>query len=133
MIGSSARAEFWKEGNMSVKAERLETEVLAGLRSYSEGKRDDSITGWGNSLRETFGEHIDLSDIVATFIRLRNRGLIRLLKCVPEHTAWYVYAPDERVDEKWFFYHATFVVEITNEGRGWWDIPRRPIGFQQSV
>ncbi len=116
-----------------MRAETLETEILTSLRPYSQGKREDSITGWGNSLEKSLRERPDPADIVAAFIRLRNRGLIRLLKFVPEQTAWYNYAPDEQVDEKWFFYYATFTVEITDEGRGLWDVPRGPIGFQQSA
>jgi hypothetical protein len=118
---------------MSVKAERLETAVLASLRSYSDGRRDDSITGWSNSLLATFGEYVNPADMVAALIRLRNRGLVRLMKCLPEQVAWYIYAPNERVDEAWFFYRATFIVEITDEGRGWRDVSTSPIGFQPSV
>lgn len=71
------------------------------------GQGEASITGWENSLREEFGEYIDPANIAATFIRLRNSGLIRLLKFVPDQTAWYNYAPDEQVDYAWFFYSAS--------------------------
>ena len=125
MCGSNS-----ERGCMSVTAEKLETEVIAGLRSYPQGQREASITGWQNSFREAFGEYIEPANIVATFIRLRNRGLVRLLKFVPDQTAWYNYAPNEQVDHAWFFYHATFTVEITDEGRGVWDVPRTAIGFR---
>lgn len=118
---------------MTIRAEKLETEVLVSLRPYSEGKRDDSITGWGNLLEKTFGERPDFADVVATLIRLRNRGLIRLIKFVTERNVWYDYAPDEKVDDRWFFYTGTFIVAVTDEGRGCWDVPSRPIGFQQSA
>ena len=116
---------------MKIRAEQLETEVLVNLRVYPEGKRDDSITGWGNSLQQKFGERPDPADIVATFIGLRNRGLIRLLKFVPDQNVWYDYAADEQVDDGWFFYKATFIVAVTDEGRGVWDVPSTPIGFKQ--
>jgi hypothetical protein len=116
---------------MTITAEQLETEVLANLRVYSEGKRDDSITGWGNSMQQKFGERPDSADIVGTLIRLRNRGLVRLLKFVPEQNVWYNYAADEQVDDTWFFYKATFIVATTDEGRGAWDVSSTPIGFKQ--
>jgi hypothetical protein len=119
---------------MTVKAEKLESTILVSLRPYSEGKRDDSITGWGNSLEKTLGERPDSADIVATLKRLRNRGLVRLIKFVSEQNAWYNYGPDGQVDERWFFYNATFIVAITDEGRGCWDVSSSPpIGFQQSA
>jgi hypothetical protein len=116
---------------MSIRAEQMETEVLANLRVYPEGKRDDSIAGWGNSMQQKFGERPDPAGIVATFIRLRNRGLVRLLKFVPEQNVWYDYAADEQLDDGWFFYKATFIVAITDEGRGVWDVPSSRIGFKQ--
>jgi len=116
---------------MAVRAEQLETEVLACLRVYPEGKRDDSIVGWGNSMQQQFGERPNPADIVATLIRLRDRGLVRLIKFVPERNVWYHYAGDEQVDEGWFFYTATFIVAITDEGRGLWDASNGRFGFKQ--
>ncbi len=118
---------------MTIKAEKLETVILTSLRPYSEGKRDDSIAGWGNSLQAALDERPDSADIVAAMIRLRNRGLVRLIKFVTEQNVWYNYAADEQVDDGWFFYKATFMVTITDEGRGVWDVPGSPIGFQQSA
>ena len=116
---------------MTIRAEKLETTILTSLRPYSEGKREDSITGWGNSLQTALGERPDSADIVAALIRLRNRGLVRLLKFVSAENLWYNYAADEQIDDSWFFYHATFTVVITDEGRGVWDVSSSPIGFQQ--
>jgi hypothetical protein len=116
---------------MTIRAEQLETEVLANLHLYPEGKRDDSIAGWGNSMQQTFGERPSPADIVASLRRLRNRGLIRLIKFVTERNVWYDYTADEQVDDGWFFYKATFIVAITDEGRGIWDVSSRPIGFKQ--
>lgn len=121
------------EEAMTIRAEKLETEILTSLRPYSEGKRDDSIAGWGNSLEKTLGERPDSADIVAALIRLRNRSLVRLIKFVSEQNVWYDYARNEQVDDRWFFYKATFIVAITDEGRGVWDVPSSPIGFQQSA
>jgi hypothetical protein len=118
---------------MAIKTEKLETVILTSLRPYSEGKRDDSMAGWGNSLQAAVGERPDSADIVAAMIRLRNRGLVRLIKFVTEQNVWYNYAADEQVDDGWFFYKATFMVAITDEGRGVWDVPGSPIGFQQSA
>ncbi len=99
---------------MTIRAEKLESTILASLRAHSEGKHDDSIAGWGNSMEQTLGERSDSADIVGTLKRLRNRGLIRLIKFVAEQNAWYDYARDEQVDEGWFFYEATFIVAITS-------------------
>lgn len=116
---------------MSIRAEKMETEVLANLRLYPEGKRDDSIAGWGNSMQQKLGERPDAADIVATLIRLRNRGLVRLIKFVPNQNHWYDYTADEQADNGWFFYTATFIAAITDEGRGVWDVSSSPIGFKE--
>ena len=116
---------------MTVRAEQLETEVLANLRAYPEGKRDDSIAAWGNSMQQQFGELPTPSDIVATLICLRNRGLVRLIKFVPERNVWYHYAADEQVDDVRFFYTGTFIVAITDEGRSVWDVSNGRFGFKQ--
>jgi hypothetical protein len=119
------------EAVMTIRPEKLETIILTSLRPYSEGKRDESITGWGNSLLSALGERPDSAEIVGAMIRLRNRGLVRLLKFVPAENAWYNYAADEQIDDSWFFYHATFIVAITDEGRGVMAVSSNPIGFQQ--
>ena len=116
---------------MVVRAEQLETEVLACLRVYPEGKRDDSIVGWGNSMQQQFGERPNPADIVVTLLRLRDRGLVRLIKFVPERNVWYHYTADEQVDDAWFFYTATFIVAITDEGRGAWDVSNGHFGFKR--
>ena len=115
---------------MTVRPEQLETEVLADLRVYPEGKRDDSIAGWGNSMQQQFGERPNPADIAATLIRLRNRGLVRLIKFMPDRNVWYQYAADEQVNDRWFFYTSTFIVAITDEGRGVWDVSNGHFGFK---
>ena len=63
---------------MTIRAEKLETTILASLHSCSEGKRDGSIAEWENSMQAALGERPESADIVAVLIRLRNRGLVRL-------------------------------------------------------
>ena len=43
------------EEAMTIRAEKLETEILTSLRAYSEGKRDDAITGVGKFTGEDIG------------------------------------------------------------------------------
>jgi hypothetical protein len=116
---------------MSIKAKQLETAILARLRQHAEGRRNDSLAEWSNSLEKTLGERPINADIVAALMRFRNNGLVSLSKYIPEQNLWYVYAKDEQVDDRWFFYMTTFTVAITDEGRGSWDVPSTPIGFQK--
>ena len=47
-------------------------------------------------------------------MRLRNRGLVRLIKFVPEQNVWYDYARDEQVDE----FTANLQVELESRRMG---------------
>ena len=82
-------------------------------------------------MEQTLGERPDSEDIIAALMRLRNRGLVRLIKFVADQNVWYDYARDEQVDDRWFFYTGRFILAVTDEGRGFWDIPTKPTGFQR--
>jgi hypothetical protein len=116
-----------------IKAEKLETAVLASLRGNPEGKRNDSLAEWGNSLEKTLGERPNDAAIVAALKRLRNAGLVRLIKYVGQHGDLYDYAKNEQVDDHWFFHTTSFVTMITDEGRGYWDVSSGAIGFQKTA
>ena len=113
-----------------MKAEKLETAILARLRQYPRGSLDNSLTEWGNSLQTTLGERPNEVDLVAALKRLRNTGLVRLIKYVGQQANLLDYTKDEQVDEDWFFYTTTFTVAITDEGLAW-DVSSGAIGFRQ--
>jgi hypothetical protein len=113
-----------------MKAERLETAILAIIRKSHRGSVDNSIAEWGNLLQAKLGERPNQIDLVAALKRLRNAELIRLKKYTGHEADFYDY--DEQVNADWFFYTGTFTVVITDEGRGV-DVSREPIGFKQPV
>jgi len=115
---------------MTIKAEKLETAILARLRQYPRGSLDNSLAEWGNSLQETLGERPNEIDLIAAMKRLRNADLVRLKKYTGQQADFYDYIKGEQVDDDRFFYTGTFTVAITDEGRGV-DVSRGPIGFKQ--
>lgn len=113
-----------------IRAEQLESVILGILRLFTDGQRDGSLAGWRESIKERFRESPDNTDLVAALKRLRDYGLIRLVKWVSAQLGWYEYTKQDSISEKWFFYKGTFVVQITDEGRRYWDSPIERIGFK---
>jgi hypothetical protein len=113
-----------------MKAEKLETAILARLRQYPQGSLDNSLAEWGNSLQTMLGERPNEIDLVAALKRLRNAGLVRLIKYTGHDADFLDYTKDERVNDDRFFYTTTFAVAITDEGRGS-DVSSDAIGFQR--
>jgi hypothetical protein len=112
-----------------MKTEKLETAILARLRQYPRGSLNDSLAEWGNSLQTTLGDRPNEIDIVAALKRLRNAGLIRLIKYTGHLADYHEFTKDEQIDDG-FFYTGTFTVAITDEGRAC-DVSNSAIGFQK--
>ena len=102
---------------MVVKAEKLDTSILALLHLYPHGKGAGSLADWCKWIEEMLGERPSDDAAVASLKRLRDRGLIRLAKYTSQYDSWYDYKKDARVDERWFFCMGAFWIMITEEGR----------------
>jgi hypothetical protein len=110
-----------------MKAEQLETAIVAIIRQSHRGSVDNFIAAWGNLLEAKLGERPNEIDLVAALKRLHNAGLVRLRKYTGHEADFYDY--DEQANADWFFYTTTFTVALTDDGRG--VHVSGPIGFKQ--
>jgi hypothetical protein len=69
---------------MAVKAEKLDSAVLALLYVYPHGKGAGSLADWCKWIEEMLGECSSDDETVATLKRLRDRGFVSLAKYTPQ-------------------------------------------------
>src|SRR5258705_6499323 len=93
-----------------MKAEQLETAILAVLRQSHRGSVDNSLAEWGNLLQAKLGERPNEIDLVAALKRLHNAGLVRLRKYTGHEADYREFTKGEQIDEDGFFYTGTFTV-----------------------
>jgi hypothetical protein len=115
---------------MMIKADKLESAILAILHQYPEGKGAGSLTDWRNSIEKKLGERPNETETVAALKRLRDSGPVRLINY--SRAPWWEFVKGETIDERLFFYTGSFSVIITDTGRAHWDV-QSPIGFRWSA
>jgi len=115
---------------MTIKADKLESTILAILHLYPDGKGAGSLTDWRNSIEKKLGERPNEAETVAALKRVRDSGLVRLINY--SRAPWWEFVKGETIDERLFFYTGSFSVIITETGRAHWDVPS-PIEFRRSA
>ncbi len=112
---------------MTIPADKLDAALLAILRGYN-GRNEvamNGIFGWCDLVNNHLGEIVDPLDAESALRRLRDIGHVRLRKYDPEQNVRHEYVNDEPLGS------SKLEVTITDEGRRYWDVPRRLVGFQK--
>lgn len=118
---------FGRMSSMSaIDTEKLDKAILAQIRR-ADGAQEWSVTSWQVHVQAEVGALPDHAEVVSAMKRLRADGLIRLRKNSKEYGGEY---SGNEADDWWFFGYYTFQASITDQGRRFWNVAVRPLGFQ---
>lgn len=112
-----------------IDAGKLDKAILAQIRRAN-GAQDWNIGSWQVHVQQELGTLPDHAEVVSAMKQLRADGLIRLKKYSKEYGGEY---SGIEADDWWFFGYYTFRASITDEGRKFWNVSTRPLGFQVSA